>query len=143
MTYKNWSLRLDLSVPMSKLFTRSSLAIARMNKDQAELRRERQKRSIEYEIADAIKSLQNAERKIESSRAARELQEKRVAAETQRVQLGLVGSEWLLSYQRQLTNARTSEISALIGYKIARAKLEKAMGTTIATLGLKFRDYIF
>lgn len=143
MTYKNWSLRLDLSVPMSKLFTRSSLAIARMNKDQAELRRERQKRSIEYEIADAIKTLQNAERKIESSRAARELQEKRVAAETQRVQLGLVGSEWLLSYQRQLTSAKTSEISALIGYKIARAKLEKAMGTTITTLGLKFRDYIF
>jgi outer membrane protein TolC len=143
MTYKTWSLKLDLSVPMSKLFTRSSLAIARMNKDQAELRRERQKQAIEYEIADAVKTLRNAERRIESSRAARELQEKRVAAETQRVQLGLVGSEWLLSYQRQLTNARTSEISALVSYKIARAKLEKAMGTTIESLGLKFRDYVF
>jgi outer membrane protein TolC len=142
MTYKNWSLRLDLTLPMANLFTRSSLAIAKMNRDQAELRRERQKQTIAYEIADAIKTLANAERKIVSSRAARELQEKRVAAETQRVQLGLVGSEWLLSYQRQLTSARTSEIAALVGYKIAVAKLEKAMGTTIKTLGLKFRDYV-
>ncbi len=54
-----------------------------------------------------------------------------------------MGSEWLLSYQRQLTNARTSEISALVQYKIAVAKLEKAMGTTIKTMDLKFRDYVF
>jgi outer membrane protein TolC len=143
MTYKNWSLRLDFTLPTANLFTRSSLAIAKMNRDQAELRLERQKQTIAFEIADAVKTLQNAERKIESSRAARELQEKRVAAETQRVQLGLVGSEWLLNYQRQLTSARTSEISALVAYKIAVAKLEKAMGTTIKTLGLKFRDYVF
>lgn len=143
MTYKNWSLRLNLTLPTANLFTRSSLAIAKMNRDQAELRLERQKQAIAYEIADAIKSLANAERKIESSRAARELQEKRVAAETQRVQLGLVGSEWLLSYQRQLTSARTSEISALVGYKIAVARLEKAQGTTIKSMGLKFRDYVF
>jgi len=143
MTYKNWSLRLDLTLPTANLFSRSSLAMAKMNKDQAELRLERQKQTIAYEIADAIKTLANAERRIESSRAARELQEKRVAAETQRVQLGLVGSEWLLSYQRQLTSARTSEIAALVGYKIAVAKLEKAMGTTIKSLGLKFRDYVF
>ena len=143
MTYKNWSLRLDLTLPTANLFSRSSLTIAKMNRDQAELRLERQKQTIAYEIADAIKSLANAERKIESSRAARELQEKRVAAETQRVQLGLVGSEWLLSYQRQLTSARTSEISALVNYKIAVAKLEKAMGTTIKSMGLKFRDHVF
>jgi outer membrane protein len=114
-----------------------------MDRDQARLRLERQKQTITFEIADAVKTLQNAERKIESSRAARELQEKRVAAETQRFQLGLVGSEWLLTYQQQLTNARTSEIGALVAYKIAVAKLEKVMGTTIKSLGLKFRDYVF
>jgi len=143
MTYKNWSLRLDLTLPMANLFSRSGLAIAKMNKDQAALRLEREKQAITFEIADAIKTLSNAERKIESSRAARELREKQVAAESQRVLLGLVGSEWLLSYQRQLTNARTSEISALVQYKIAVAKLEKAMGTTIKTMDLKFRDYVF
>jgi outer membrane protein TolC len=143
MTYKNWSLRLDFNLPLSNIFSRSSLAIAKMERDQALLSLERQKQSIAYEIADAIKGLQNAGRRVESSRMSRELQEKRLAAETQRYQLGLAGSEWLLSYQQQLTNARTSEIRALIDYKMAVAKLEKAMGTTLRTMGLKFRNYEF
>ncbi len=143
MTYKNWSFRVELTLPTANLFTRSSLAIAKTNRDQAALRQERQKQAIEFEIADAVKTLQNAERKIESTRVAREFQERRFAAESQRVQLGLVGSEWLLQYRGSLTSARTSEISALVGYKIAVAQLEKAMGTTIKTMGLKFRDYVF
>jgi len=143
MTYKNWSLRLDFNLPLANIFARSNLARARMEREQALLSLERQKQSIAYEIADAIKRLQNAARRVESSRISRELQEKRVAAETQRYQLGLAGSEWLLSYQQQLTNARTSEIRALIDYKMAVAKLEKAMGTTLRTMGLKFREYEF
>jgi outer membrane protein len=143
MTYKNWSLRLDFNLPLANIFTRSSLAKAKMERNQALLKLEREKQSIAYEIADAIKTLENAARRIESSRVSRELQEKRVAAETQRYQLGLVGSEWLLSYQRQLTDARTSEIRALIDYKLAVAKLEKAMGTTLQTMGLKFRNFAF
>jgi len=139
MTYKNWSLRLDFSLPLANIFARSNLAKAKMQRDQAQLRLEREKQGIAYEIADAIKTMENAARRIESSRVSRELQEKRVAAETQRFQLGLAGSEWLLSYQRQLTSARTSEIRALIDYKLAVAKLEKAMGTTLQTKGLKFR----
>jgi len=142
-TYKNWSLKLNLSIPFGNIFARSNLAKAKMEREQAVQRQEQQRQGIAYEISEAIKSLQNAGRKVESSRASRELQEKRAAAETQRYQLGLAGSEWLLSYQRQLTNARTSEIRAIIDYKLAAARLEKAMGTTLRTMGLKFRDYEF
>lgn len=142
-TYKNWSLRLDFNLPLANIFTRSSLAKATLEREQALLRMDRQKQNIAYEIADSIKGLQNAARRIESTRLSRELQEKRVAAETQRYQLGLAGSEWLLNYQRQLTDARTSEIRALIDYRIAAAKLEKAMGTTLRTMGLQFRNYEF
>ena len=86
---------------------------------------------------------QNAERKIVSSAASRELQEKRMAAELQRYQLGLGTIEWLLSYQRQLTNAKTTEIRAIIDYKLAVAYLEKVMGTSLKSKGLRFRDYEF
>jgi outer membrane protein TolC len=142
-TYKNWSLKLNLSIPFGNIFARSNLAKAKIEREKAAQRQEQQRQAIAYEIAEAIKSLQNAGRKVESSRASCELQEKRVAAETQRYQLGLAGSEWLLSYQRQLTNARTSEIRAMIDSKLAAARLEKAMGTTLRTMGLKFRDYDF
>jgi outer membrane protein len=142
-TYKNWSLRLNLSVSFADIFSRSSLAQAKIAREQSLLGLEKQKQSIAYEVAEAIKALQNAERRVASSTASRELQEKRLAAETQRYQLGLGTIEWLLSYQRSLTNAKTIEIRALIDYKLAAANLDRVMGTTLKTKGLKFRDYEF
>ena len=142
-TYKNWSLMVDLTVPFSTIFSRSNLAKAKMQEEQARLRQERQKQAIAFEVAEAIKGLQNAERKISTSTASRELQERLLAAELQRYQLGLGTIEWLLNYQRGLTNAKTAEIRALIDYKLAVARLDKAMGTTLESKGLKFKDFEF
>ncbi len=108
-TYKNWSVNLSLSLPLANIFARNSLAKVKIEREQALLRLERQKQSIAYEVAGAIKELQNAERKIASSKASRELQEKRLEAEMQKYQLGLGTVEWLLNYQRDLTTAKTSE----------------------------------
>ena len=142
-TYKNWSANLSLSIPLANIFARNSLAKAKIEQEQALIRLEKQKQSIAYEVAGAIKEFQNAERKIASSKASRELQEKRLEAEMQKYQLGLGSVEWLLNYQRDLTTAKTSEIQALIGHKLAVARLERVMGTTLRSKGLKFRDYEF
>jgi outer membrane protein TolC len=66
-----------------------------------------------------------------------------LAAEQQRYELGLVGSEWLFSYQRDLAQAKTDEVRALVDYKIALAMLDKVMGTTLKTKGLTFRNFEF
>jgi len=142
-TYKNWSVNLNLTLPLANFFSRSSLARSKLEQEQSVQRMEKQKQTIAYEVAGAIQNLQNAERKIKSSAASRELQEKRLAAEMQRYQLGLGSIEWLLSYQRSLTSAKTSEIQAQIDYKIAVADLERIMGTSLRLKRLKFRDYEF
>jgi outer membrane protein TolC len=142
-TYKNWSVSLALNVPLGNFFSRASLARAKIEQEQNLARLEKQKQSVAYEVAQAIKELQNSERKIKTSAASRELQEKRLAAEMQKYQLGLGTIEWLLSYQNQLTNAKIQEIQALINYKMAVANLERVIGTTLEAKGLKFRDYEF
>lgn len=142
-TYRNWSINLTLNIPMGSVFSRASLARAKLAQEQSQVQLEKQKQTIGYEVAQAIKNLQNCERKIKTSAASRELQEKRLAAEMQRYQLGLGAIEWVLNYQNQLTSAKTSEIQALIDYKMAVANLERVMGTTLKTKGLKFRDYEF
>jgi outer membrane protein TolC len=142
-TYKNLSLNLTLSVPLANVLSRANLAKAKLAEEQARLRLEKQRQAIEVEIQDAVKDLETSARKIESSARFRALMEKQVEAETQRYQLGLAGSEWLFSYQRQLAQAKVSEIQAVVDYKIALANLDKAMGTTLKSKGLKFRDYAF
>ncbi len=142
-TYRNLSVNVTLTVPLANIFSRASLARAKIAENQAQLEMEKERQGIEFEVRDAISDLETSARKIETTTRYRELMEKQVAAETQRYQLGLVGSEWLFTYQRNLASAKADEIRAVIDYKIALSKLDKAMGTTLETKGLKFREYSF
>lgn len=141
--YRNWSLNLSLNIPLANIFSRAGLTKANLANQQSLIRLERQKKSIASEVTEAVLDLRNTERKIKSSADYRAMLEKRLAAEQQRYDLGLVGSEWLFSYQRDLAQARTDEVRALVDYKIALAKLDKVMGTTLKTKGLKFRNFEF
>jgi len=143
MAYSNIQLAATLSVPLSNFVSRAGLARARLAQDQARLQFEKERQTIEVEVAEAVKDLEASATRIATSARYRELMEKRVQAETQRYDLGLVGSEWLFTYQRNLAQAKADEIRAVIDYKIALAALDKAMGTTIRTKGLKFKGYEF
>jgi outer membrane protein TolC len=142
-TYRNLSVNVTLTVPLANIVSRASLARAKIAENQAQLEMEKERQTIEFEVRDAISDLETSARKIETTARYRELMEKQVEAETQRYQLGLVGSEWLFTYQRNLASAKADEIRAVIDYKIALAKLDKAMGTTLETKGLKFQEYSF
>jgi len=141
--YRNVSLQVNLSVPLANVLSRANLAKARMAEEQARLRLERQRKTVEVEVLEAVKDLETTARKIESSTRYRELMEKQVEAESQRYELGLASSEWLFDYQRRLAQAKASEIRAVIDHKIGLAKLDKVMGTTLKSKGLKFRDFEF
>jgi outer membrane protein TolC len=143
MAYNNLSLNFTLTLPLSNFVSRAGLARARLAQDQARLQLEKERRTIEIEVMEAVKDLEASATKIETSARYRGLMEKRVQAETQRYDLGLVGSEWLFTYQRNLAQAKADEIRAVIDYRIALAELDRAMGTTIRTKGLKFKEYEF
>ena len=142
-TYKNWQVRLDLTIPLGNIFSRASLAQARLQKEQKLLERERLNKSIYHEILEIFKELKNNEKRMETSSRYRELMEKKLNAEGERFRLGLVGSEWLFRYQRDFATAKTSEIRAIIEHKISVAKLEKALGINLKTKNLRFRSYDF
>ncbi len=142
-TYQNVSVEATLTLPLADLFSRAGLARAKLAYEQANLQLEKERQAIEVEVREAIADLETKAKKIESSARYRELVEKQVAAETKRYELGLVGSEWLFTYQKNLSQAKVDEIRAIIDYKIAQAALEKAMGTTLKTKGLRVKDIEF
>ena len=126
--YKNWSVDLRLELPLGSLLTQSGLARARAALDQHRLQLEKQKNDIEFEVRDIVRELEVKARIIASSARYRELTEKRAASETRRYRQGLVGSEWLFNYRRELDNARSAEIQAIVEYRIALACLDRITG---------------
>ncbi|MCX6566754.1 MAG: TolC family protein, partial [Candidatus Aminicenantes bacterium] len=112
--------------------TRPGLGRARVARDQYQLQLEKQKSDIEFEVQGIVLELKAKARIIDSSARYRNLTEKRVASETRRYRQGLVGSEWLFNYRRELANAKSAEIQAIVEYKIALARLDRIMGNSPA-----------
>ncbi len=141
--YENWYIQLNFTIPLENIFSRASLAQARVQKEQKLLEKERLVNNIYYELVEAFKDLENNEKALEAATRYRELREKQLIAGEERYKLGTLSSQWLFQYRSWMASARVSEIRAIIAYKLSVAKLEQLMGVNIRTKNLKFRDYDF
>jgi outer membrane protein TolC len=140
--YPNWNLGLTLTIPLANVFSRAGLAQARLNMRQAMLEMENQKEQVYLEIKNAVRSVQANYKRILAFTTARELAEKKLAAEEEKRRVGMSTNYVVLSYQRDLANARISELNAIISYNVSLASLERAMGTNLKTRDIKLSDII-
>lgn len=141
--YQNWYATLNLTIPLDTVFSRASLAKARLEEEKKLKEKEKIEKEIYFSVLEAYKELMNREKEIESAIRYRQLAEKNLEAEEQRYNLGLVGNEWLFQYQNEVATARVSEVKAIIDYKIAVARLEKELGVNLKNKNISFRQYQF
>jgi outer membrane protein TolC len=138
--YPNWNLGLTFSIPLANLFSKANLAQARLNMRQAMLELENQKAQVFLEIKNAVRSVEANYKRILAFTTARELSEQKLAAEEEKRRVGLSTNYLVLQMQRDLANARISELNAIISYNVSLASLEKAMGTNLKTKNIKLSD---
>lgn len=141
--YRNWYLRLNLTLPLDTLFSKAGLAKARLEEEKKLKEIEKTRQEIYYAVLEAYKELQNREKEVESASRYRQLAEKRLEAEEQRYNLGLAGNEWLFQYQRDVANARVSEIKAIVDYKISVSKLEMSLGVSLKNKNIALKQFEF
>ncbi|HOW86015.1 MAG TPA: TolC family protein [Candidatus Aminicenantes bacterium] len=142
MQYPNWNVGLTLSLPLANVFSRAALAQARLNLRQSMLDLENQKDQIYVEVKNAVRSVEANYKRILAYTKARELAEQKLAAEEEKRRVGMSTNYMVLSYQRDLANARISELNAIVSYNISIAALEKSMGTNLKSKNINFTDYV-
>lgn len=140
--YPNWNLGLTFSLPLANLISKANLAQARLNMRQAMLELENQKAQIFLEIKNAVRSVEANYKRILAYSTARELAEQKLAAEEEKRRVGMSTNYMVLSYQRDLANARISELNAIISYNVSLASLEKSMGTNLKSKNIKLSDIV-
>lgn len=131
LKYKNWSVSLTLSLPLSNVLTRAEYVRTRLELEKSQLGLKELERQIRLEVKNAVREIQQAAKRVEAFRIAREWAEKRLEAEERRLQLGLTTNFFVFQYQAELASARSQELRAIVDYELAWAKLEKAMGTSL------------
>ncbi len=129
--YKNWSASFTLTLPMNTLFSRAIYAQSKANLDQAKLRLQNQEQQVFLEVSNGVRAVQTDFKRIQAYQAARELAEKKLEAEEKKLLVGLTTNYLVLQYQRDLANARSAELRAVIDYNLSIARLNRTMGINL------------
>jgi outer membrane protein TolC len=142
LKYKNWSVGLTLSVPINNFLTRAHFAQISLNRDQALLRIKNQEQQVLLEIKNAVRDVETDYKRVQAYKVARELAEKKLQAEEKKLKVGLTTNYLVLWQQRDLANARSAELKAIIDYNLSLSGLEKALGTSLKSKNIKVHELL-
>jgi len=130
--YANGSLGFTLDIPLGDLTSRAAYAQAKIDLEQGSLELENQKQKVVTKIKIALRETTMNRRRIQALRTARELAEKQLAAEEEKLKAGYSTTYFVLQYQSELSAQQSQELEANIEYRLARARLNRELGTNLA-----------
>ncbi len=142
MSYRNWSVSLSLSIPVNYYISRNHFTQIQISRDQALLRLENLEQQVYLEIRNAVRDVETNFKRVQAYRLARELAERRLQAEEKKLKVGLTTNYLVLLNQRDLATAKTNELKALIDYNLSLSSLERSLGTSLRTKGIRIDDII-
>jgi outer membrane protein TolC len=82
--------------------------------------------------------MQTDYKRVQAYKVARELAEKTLEAEEEKLKVGITTPFFVLQYQTDLATAQTNELKAMIDYNLSLARLNRAMGVSLKLKNIKF-----
>lgn len=132
----DYSLGLNLTVPLWDYNPRRSLVRARNGVQRAKMALAESRQSIRLQVRRAVRSVAVALRRIDLSRQARDLAARKLEIERLKLQQGLSSSFQLERFENDLVNAQRRELDAVVGYRNALDSLDRTLGTTLDRWGI-------
>jgi outer membrane protein TolC len=139
--YQNWSVGLTLTLPMNNFLSRAMYTQAKLNMEQSLLNLKSQEQQIFLEIKNAVRAVETNYKRTQAYRVARELAEQKLAAEEEKLKVGLSTNYMVLQYQRDLSTARSTELRAIVDYNLSTAALDRALGLSLKNKDMKVSDF--
>jgi len=138
--YKNWTVALTLTIPLSSVLTRAAQAEAKAGLDRQIARMKSLELSAILEIRAAVRAVQTDYERVGAYKIARELAEQTLAAEVAKLEAGLSSNFFVLQYQQNLAGAREAELRAVIDYTLSLDRLDKAAGVSLDKRNITLTD---
>ena len=137
---RNWNVGLSLEVPLVYMTSdmRAYLG-AKTEMEKAALAFDKLKLDIEINVQNAIRNVDSNYRSLMSAKQARELAEKKLEIEQEKLSAGRTTNFQLVSFQRDLQTAQLNELSALTTYLNSLTSLDDTLGTTLSTWNIEVR----
>ena len=126
--FPSWTIGVNFAVPLFNIGARAEAKRAELDFDQSKALQDQTRETIAVDVRGTARAMETAAREIGASRTAREAAEQNLTAERKRYENGMTTNFNVLQIQQQLSDARVSEIQALVGYNKAVANYHRAVG---------------
>jgi len=117
--YPTWAVGVNVSYPIGESVDQANAARSKLEHVQAEQREKSAEAKAIQQIRDAAWKVEMNSKRIETTRAARELAEQRLDAERKRLDVGMSTSFLVIQAQRDLANAKNNELGSVLAYDLA------------------------
>jgi outer membrane protein TolC len=126
-----WSLSLNVQYPLGKSSTEASLVRQRLQRQQQEISLKDRELQVTTAVRASARDLQTNFKRVQVTQVARQRAVLQLEAEEKRFQVGLSDTFQLQQRQRDLANARISELSATIAYNRSLIEFEAIQRTPV------------
>ena len=130
--FPTWSLQLQVNYPIGASNAEASLARARLQNTQAHKQLQGSELQVTTQVRNYARNVQTNSKRVEATRSSRALAEKRLEAEEKKFQAGMTSSFQVIQAQRDLSQARNSELQAIIDYLKSVVDYETAQQSPLA-----------
>jgi outer membrane protein len=132
-TYPAWTVGVSVSYPIGLSNAQAGLARARLQYHESELQVRQLQMTIGQQVRDVVRRVNTNLKRIDATRAARELSERKLEAEQKKFAVGLSTSFQVVQAQRDLATARYNEVQAILDYTTSLADFEAVQETSVGT----------
>lgn len=138
--FEGWNVSLTFAYPLRNTAAKARYASAELAVDRANV----ELRDLELEaittVRRLVRAVETAAEQIESARVSSRLERKNLEAEQKRYENGLSTSFRVLQIQEDLAEARSAEVSAVVGYRQALVSLYQSTGELLGVNRVRLVD---
>lgn len=124
-SYPAWSLQAQASYPLGTTAAKARYASAKIQMEQTQAQVRSRELQVAVEVTNAALSVESALKRLEAARLTRDLAEKQLEAEASKFEVGMSTNYQIVQFQRDLANARNSELRAVLDYQRALVEFER------------------
>jgi len=114
--FPQWAFGVQIGYPLGAATAHANLARVKLEYDQAQATLKNMQLQVVTQVRTAARNVRTNQQRVQSARASRELQEKKLEAEEKKLAAGMSSPFFVVQAQRDLSLARTVEIQAISDY---------------------------
>jgi outer membrane protein TolC len=124
LDYPTWSVGVSVSYPIGRSTDEANYARQQLERTQAGERLKSAEARVIQQVRDAAWTIEMNARRIDTTRAARELAQQRLDAERKRFDVGMSTSFLVIQAQRDFAQAEVNELASILAYDLALVDYE-------------------